>query len=163
MATNTKTQKKEERVYTLVSTFTDLEFMDDDDAGALRELIRTAIEEKSVDGILDFVWQHDIVDLARFDDGDCDYPFEVAMAALRVHLDYQILGRCRLFTPAIHTHLEKANEQTDALLNKVKDKALKRVHEERQQIAAVATKLTQKIEEANAKAKKKAKTTVGAE
>lgn len=97
----------EQKVYACVADHSSemvFDALDREFRAELRTAIRYAIDTKNVDGVLEFLWNHDLLDPAAF--GLKNSTFEELMAVMRVRLETLVVGYYAI-TPKIRAFQER--------------------------------------------------------
>lgn len=86
------------------------EFLEREDTHRLRQLIQQALESRHVEPLVDFFWNHDLVDTTIFRNEDEEHRWEKSLCTLHVDLDYLIKGECSLLTPKAQAYILRERE-----------------------------------------------------
>jgi len=108
-----ETKVTADEVYTLMKAHDSNGFrwLEPEDRVDLRARINQALSSRKVEALLDWFWNHDLVDCSPFDGEENSW--EKALAVLRVDLELLLGAECTALTPAARAYCEaSATEPT---------------------------------------------------
>jgi len=99
-----ETKATTDEVYTLMKAHDSHGFrwLEPEDKGNLRALIKQTLSSRNVEALMDWFWNHDLVDCSQFDGEENSW--EKALAVLRVDLELLLGAECTALPPAARAY-----------------------------------------------------------
>lgn len=119
-----ETKVTADAVYTLMKAHDSNGFrwLEPEDKVDLRTRIKQALSSHKVEALMDWFWNHDLVDCSQFDGEENSW--EKALAVLRVDLELLLGVECIALTPAVRAYCSQQEAHETERKQRIKDTEL---------------------------------------